>query len=250
MNSLSIGRFAQLGYATGEALNTLCTNLSFTGENIKKIMITSGHAAEGKTYISMNIMRTMANLGKTVVLVDADLRKSMMVSKYRIQFADPERKYGLAHCLAGKADLDNVIYKTNIPRAYMVPVGRTLSNPLTLLNSERFGQILDALAQNVDYVIVDAPPVGLVIDGAQIAKSCDGALIVVSYNAVRRQELIDVKEQIEQTGCSILGTVLNMVEYDNYLNRKYNYKSYYSYYEQTGSAAQTDQRSGKKERGK
>lgn len=250
MNSLSIGRFAQLGYATGEALNTLCTNLSFTGENIKKIMITSGHAAEGKTYISMNIMRTMANLGKTVVLVDADLRKSMMVSKYRIQFADPERKYGLAHCLAGKADLDNVIYKTNIPRAYMVPVGRTLSNPLTLLNSERFGQILDALAQNVDYVIVDAPPVGLVIDGAQIAKSCDGALIVVSYNAVRRQELIDVKEQIEQTGCSILGTVLNMVEYDNYLNRKYNYKSYYSNYEQTESAAQTDQRSGKKERGK
>lgn len=250
MNSLSIGRFAQLGYATGEALNTLCTNLSFTGENIKKIMITSGHAAEGKTYISMNIMRTMANLGKTVVLVDADLRKSMMVSKYRIQFADPERKYGLAHCLAGKADLDNVIYKTNIPRAYMVPVGRTLSNPLTLLNSERFGQILDALAQNVDYVIVDAPPVGLVIDGAQIAKSCDGALIVVSYNAVRRQELIDVKEQIEQTGCSILGTVLNMVEYDNYLNRKYNYKFYYSNYEQTGSAAQTDQRSGKKERGK
>lgn len=250
MNSLSIGRFAQLGYATGEALNTLCTNLSFTGENIKKIMITSGHAAEGKTYISMNIMRTMANLGKTVVLVDADLRKSMMVSKYRIQFADPERKYGLAHCLAGKADLDNVIYKTNIPRAYMVPVGRTLSNPLTLLNSERFGQILDALAQNVDYVIVDAPPVGLVIDGAQIAKSCDGALIVVSYNAVRRQELIDVKEQIEQTGCSILGTVLNMVEYDNYLNRKYNYKSYYFNYEQTESAAQTDQRSGKKERGK
>ena len=179
----------------------------------------------------MNIMRTMANLGKTVVLVDADLRKSMMVSKYRIQFADPERKYGLAHCLAGKADLDNVIYKTNIPRAYMVPVGRTLSNPLTLLNSERFGQILDALAQNVDYVIVDAPPVGLVIDGAQIAKSCDGALIVVSYNAVRRQELIDVKEQIEQTGCSILGTVLNMVEYDNYLSKKYYYKSYYSTYD-------------------
>lgn len=250
MNSLSIGRFAQLGYATGEALNTLCTNLSFTGENIKKIMITSGHAAEGKTYISMNIMRTMANLGKTVVLVDADLRRSMMVSKYRIQFADPERKYGLAHCLAGKADLDNVIYQTNIPRAYMVPVGRTLSNPLTLLNSERFGQMLDALAQNVDYVIVDAPPVGLVIDGAQIAKSCDGALIVVSYNAVHRQELIDVKEQIEQTGCSILGTVLNKVEYDSYLNRKYNYKSYYSNYKQTGSAAQTDLRSGKKERGK
>lgn len=101
----------------------------------------------------------------------------------------------------------------------MVPVGREVSNPLPLLNSARFEQLLDDLAQQVDYVIVDAPPVGTVIDGAQIAKSCDGTLIVVNYNAVRRQELIDVKEQLEQTECPILGTVLNMVEYDNYMSK-------------------------------
>ena len=80
-------------------------------------------------------------------------------------------------------------------------------------------------------MLIDAPPVGLVIDAAQIAKNCDGSLIVVNYNSVRRQELIDVKEQLEQTGCPIIGTVLNMVEYDNYLTKKYYYKSYYSSYE-------------------
>ena len=80
-------------------------------------------------------------------------------------------------------------------------------------------------------MIVDARPVGLVIDAAQIAKNCDGSLIVVNYNSVRRQELIDVKEQLEQTGCPILGTVLNMVDYDNYLSKKYYYRSYYSAYE-------------------
>ena len=77
MNALTIRHFPPLSYACSEAVNTLCTNLSFAGENVKKIMLTSCHASEGKTFLSMNIMRTMAKLGKTVVLVDADLRRSM-----------------------------------------------------------------------------------------------------------------------------------------------------------------------------
>lgn len=84
------------------------------------------------------------------------------------------------------------------------------------------------MARMADYVIVDAPPVGMVIDIAEIAKACDGALIAVHYNDVSRQELLDVKQQIEQTGCPILGTVLNQVDYDNYMGRKY-YKSYSKY---------------------
>lgn len=230
MNRLSIGRFPPLNYACGEAMNALCTNLSFSGENIKKIMITSCHASEGKSYLSMNIMRTMAELGKTVVLVDADLRRSTISVKYGLEFPDPERKWGLAHFLTGKVNEDDVVYQTGIAGAYIVPVGREVSNPLPLLNSSRLEQLLNNLAQRADYVIVDVPPVGTVIDAAQIAKFCDGTLIAVSYNAVRRQELIEVKEQLEQTECLILGTVLNMVEYDNYLGRKYYYKSYYSRY--------------------
>ena len=84
----------------------------------------------------------------------------------------------------------------------------------------------------MDYVLVDAAPVGVVIDAAEIAKSCDGTLIAVQYNDVRRQELLDVKQQIEQSGCPILGTVLNQVDYDSYLSRKYYYRTYgkYGYY--------------------
>ena len=116
--------------------------------------------------------------------------------------------------------------------------------------SPRFGRLLDHLAKNVDYVIVDAPPVGLVIDAAQIAKSCDGTLIVVNYNTVRRQELIDVKRQLEQTGCPILGVALNMVEYNDYLSRKYYYKAYYSDYGRYGRydrSAHSRQQAGQKE---
>ena len=230
MNNLKITQFPPLGYAGNEAINTLCTNLTFSGEKIRKIMLTSCHASEGKSHLAMNVMRTLAKLGKSVVLVDADLRKSVIESHFGLEYADPGNRPGLAHLLAGQADVKDVIYQTNIPGAYMVPVGRDVMNPLPLLNSDRFGQLLDILAEQADYVIVDVPPVGVVIDAAQIAKSCDGTLVVVSYNAIHRQELLDVKSQLEQTGCPILGAVLNMVEYDDYMSRKYYNRSYYSGY--------------------
>ena len=114
----------------------------------------------------------------------------------------------------------------------MVPVGRDVPNPLALLTNSHFAELLDMLARMADYVIVDAPPVGVVIDAAEIAKACDGTLIAVNYNDVSRQELLDVKQQIEQSGCPILGTVLNQVDYDSYLSRKYYYRTYgkYGYY--------------------
>lgn len=230
MNYVTINRFPVLGYAANEAVNTLCTNLSFAGENIKKIMITSCHASEGKSFMSMNIMRTLTQLGKTVVLVDADLRRSCIEKNYGLKFRQGNNQMGLAHLLTGKTTADHIVYETNIQGAYFVPIGREVSNSLALLTSPHFESLLDELAKLVDYVIVDAPPVGTIIDAAEIAKSCDGILLVVDYNAVRRQELIDVKVQLEQTGCPILGTVLNRVEFDNYLSRKYYYKSHYSSY--------------------
>ena len=230
MQTIEINNFPKLSFQCAEAVNTLCTNLSFSGENIKKIMITSCHASEGKSFLSMNIMRTMADFGKSVVLVDADLRRSMIRGDYGLHFSDSKKHAGLAHMLAGMADIEEVIYRTNYEGAFMIPDGRTVSNPMPLLNSPRFRDLLDYLAETFEYVFVDAPPVGTVIDAAEIAKSCDGTLLVVSYNNVRRQELIDVKQQLEQTGCPILGTAMNMVEYDNYLSRKYYYKSYYSNY--------------------
>ena len=245
MKKLIIGQFPSIGYAVAEALNTLCTNLSFSGENVRKIMITSCHASEGKSFLSMNIMRTMARFGKSVVLVDADLRRSMIDAKYGLQYPAGSEKWGLAHYLAGKVDMDDVIYSTNIEGAYMIPVGREVSNPLPLLNSQRLEMLLNELAQQADYVLVDAPPVGTVIDGAQIAKSCDGTLLVVSYNTVRRQELMDVQAQLEQTGCPILGTALNMVAYDSYLSKKYYYKSYESSY---GGDQHSNSKPGKRDR--
>ena len=229
MKQLKITKFPALDYAGNEAFNTLSTNLSFAGANVKKIMITSCHAAEGKSYLSMNLMRTLAQRGIKVALVDADLRRSLVNSDYGLKYEDGRSDgKGLSHFLAGMVGMDEVIYQTDIPNAIMVPVGRDVPNPLALLTNHHFAELLDMLASMADYVIVDAPPVGVVIDAAEIAKACDGTLIAVNYNDVSRQELLDVKQQIEQTGCPILGTALNQVDYDNYMGRKY-YKSYSKY---------------------
>lgn len=230
MKSITISRFPVLSYSGQESFNTLHTNLSFYGDRARKLMITSSHAHEGKSFISMNIMRTMAENGKKVVLVDADLRRSYIVSQYKLKCDQGGELTGLVHLLAGMADVNDVLYRTNIDNAYIIPIGREVSNPLPLLNSNRFGDLLNYLTLHFDYVLIDAPPIGVVIDAAEIAKSCSGALMTVAYNEVHRNELIEAKRQMEQTGCPILGTVLNGVEINNYTNRKYYYKSYYSYY--------------------
>ena len=233
MKSVTITRFPEVGYACAEALNTLCTSITFSGENVKRVLITSCHSSEGKSYLSMNIMRTLAGFGKTVALIDADMRLSGITTRYGLAFAD-EKRTGLSHMLAGMAEPEQVIYETDIPGAYIVPVGRLVSNTMPLLNSPRFVQLLDTLSGIAEYVIIDTPPLGEIVDAKQIAKFCDAAVIAVKYNSVHRSELIDVKEQLEATGCLVLGTVLNKVDMESYMNRKYYHKHEYGKYDHYG----------------
>lgn len=229
MKSLNITKFESLDYACNEAINTLCTNLSFAGSNVKKIMITSCQASEGKSFLTMNMMRTFAGLGKSVVFVSGDLRRSAVSEKYGIRMQEGSGQ-GITHYLAGMCEMEDILYSTNIPGAYMVPVGHEVSNSLSLLSTPRLTKLLDQLATMCDIVLVDAPPVGLIIDAAEIAKSCDGTLLVASYNRVRRRELNEAKQQIELAGCMVLGVVLNNVTFDSYASKRYYNRSYYSNY--------------------
>lgn len=219
MKQMAISCFEPLNVACNEAFNTLCINLSFAGSRVHKIMVTSSRSSEDKSILSMNMMRTLAELGKDVVLIDADMKRSTIASKYGLQSSN-RKVYGLAHYLAGICDMEDIIFETNIQGAYMVPMGCKVSNSLKLLSTPRLAQLLNRLAEEFDMVLVDAPPMGLVIDAAEIAKSCDGTLLVVSYNKVSRRELSESKSQIERTGCKVLGVVINNVQ-DSASNKKY-----------------------------
>lgn len=228
---MSIRRFPALEYSVNEAINTLCTNLLFAGAGMKKIMITSCRPHEGKSFISMNLMRSLALIGKKVVLVDFDLRASVLQGEYgiRIQTPDAEKYLGVTGYLSGKCEVKHILGKTDIENAYMILAGRTVMNSLPLLNTQRMENLLNELSEEFDIVLVDSTPIGTIIDAARVASVCDGTVFVVHSGEIRRQELKQSVEQIERTGTEILGYVLNKYDERKVGDGGYYRKQYYRY---------------------
>lgn len=220
MKKIIINEFPDLDYLHTEALNSLCTNLSYCGDN-KIVMLTSRYAGEGKSYLSMNLARTYATFGKRVCMIDADLRCSCIEENFDLTF--PGEKKGLSQYLAGMCKLKDIVYETNIENFFMVPVGQTVTSSLRLLNSKNMDKIFDYCRENYDLVIVDTSPMGMIVDALDIAKYCDGALLVVSYQRGKKKEIVDAVQTIQNTGCEVLGTVLNNVSIKALTSNSYYY---------------------------
>lgn len=225
---LTINHFPRLEYAAAEAMNTLWTNLSYSGSNMKTIAITSCRPDEGKTFVTLNLARTIAETGKRVLVIDADLRKSVITGRYRINSMSGDI-WGLAHYLTGQCSIEQMLYETNIPNLSLILAGHEVINSFALLDTSFFSDLLRQLENNFDVVLLDTPPVGTIIDAAIIARHCDGTALVVKANTVSRKELLDAKMQVEKVGGRVLGAVLNNVEFKAYGMKKYYYKAYYSY---------------------
>ena len=228
MRNCVIQNLEELDFSGNEALNSICTNLSFVGRDMKKFAITSCTENEGKSSLAMQIMANLARRGKKVVLVDCDLRKSVMMRHFSITM-DENEVVGLAHHLAGYNSIDDILYQTNIPGAYYIPTGRDVMNPLPLLDSMYFSQMLDELARRFDMVFVDTPPIGMVIDSAVVAKSCDGVILAVEYAKRRKGEVIDAVQKIEQSGSPVIGCIINRVSVKTLSERNYYKNHYYAY---------------------
>lgn len=240
MNRIEITHFPKLDYACNEAMNTLCTNLFYCGDNIRSVLVSSRHEQEGKSCISINMMRTIAGCGKRVVLVDADLRRSVLASRYKFSYEQRESA-GLAEYLAGMCPLESILYETNLENAFIIPAGREVMNSLQLLSSPRYAEMMKTLREYFDVVLVDTPPAGIIVDAIEVAKYCDGALLVVACNTGRKQDIDEVAQNIRRTGCRVLGVVLNNVDVHSFQNRKYYYRSgkYSSYYRYGGYGKQS-----------
>ncbi len=214
-------------FSTVEAIRTLRTNVIFSGADVKVIGMTSCHPSDGKTTISLNLAASLAQSGKTVALVDGDLRRSVLI-KY---VGSHPRIVGLSHYLSGICNSDEPLYKTDIPNLFITFAGARVPNPADLLGSQRMTAMVEALRSQLDYVIVDTPPIGSVIDAAIMSPVIDGYIIVVnaqdnSYKMVRR-----VKAQLEKANGKILGVVLNKVSYEE---QQYYYGKNYGHYGKYG----------------
>ena len=209
-------------YALREAMKALRTNIEFMGEDKRVLAITSCVRDEGKSFISMNLAMALADAGKSVLFIDADMRKSVVVGRYNIK----GQSEGLSNYLAARVNIEAVLVSTNMNKLDMIVAGQVPPNPSELLGTRRFQKMMSILRAHYNYVIVDCPPIGEVIDAAVVARACDGAILVTASGHDSSRFLRDAREQMEKSGSKVLGIVLNKVPRD----RRGGYGKYYGKY--------------------
>lgn len=226
MNKIQINNMPTLTYSTEEAINRLRVNLNFQANDIRKIMIISSAENEGKSFVAFHIWKQMAESGIHSMLLDADLRKSVMAEKYQMKAENGGKLFGTSHVLSKDMHMKDAVWHTVIPQGDILPNVENLVNPAMLFESETFHRLLDEMAEEYRYVFVDAPPLDVVSDGEKIGSLCDGAILVVASGKVSKAMVRDSINRLKRAGCPLLGIVLNRVEDQ----RKKKYYQKYGYY--------------------
>ncbi len=207
MKTINLDLDISKDYFVGEAFKTLRTNVQFCGTDVKAIAITSCLPNEGKSTISLELCRSLAEVGKKVLFVDADMRKSVVVKKY----SDAAGISGLSQYLSGQSTLDEVLFATQFENFHIIFAGQFPANPAELLSSTAFKKMIEEQTKVYDYVIVDTPPLGMVIDCAVVSSVCDSAIMVVAASRISNRRAVLIKNQLAKSGVRILGVVLNYV---------------------------------------
>ena len=230
MNKIQINSVAKNSYQMSEAIKSLRTNVQFCGTDIHCISLTSCVPNEGKSLISVELAYSFAEIGKKVIMIDTDMRKSVFTSRHTVKQGVP----GLSQYLTNQASFEEVVSNTDKEGLDIILTGVFPPNPVELLASNRFAELIKKCREIYDYIIIDTAPLGAVIDSAIVSTLCDGALLVIALDKVSIRTAQEVKEQLEKANVKILGTVLNYAETQtrhyryNYYKNKHGYKKYYS----------------------
>ena len=233
MKELEIKKIPELPFDVTEALNQLRINLGFCGDQIKTVMVTSSVPNEGKSFITMQLWKMMAEVGTPTLLVDCDFRNSEMRRRYSVRSVGEEKMVGAPHYLAGQVELEDVIYKTNIPNGYMIPVTSSIANHTILLESENFSRMMAYCKERFGYILVDTPPLGSVADALNVTRHCDGSVLVVRSGDTPRKIVENSVQMLKRAESPLLGVVLNRADVNSrfsaYYHRYYRSGEYYRY---------------------
>lgn len=214
-----------------EAYRTIRTAilLSQAGEPPRTILVSSAQSGEGKTTSSINLAASLASAGGRVVLIDADLRRPSMLRHFNLS---AEHVPGLVDVLTGQATVKDVILADILKRISLIASGRVPPNPAELLGSVEMATLIDQLAQDFDYVLIDSPPILPVTDAMILSRFVDGVVLVVKGANTPRKVVRDAKDRLQSVGARLLGTILNDVDInggDYYYYNRY----YHSYYQES-----------------
>ncbi len=229
-----------LNFAAAEAYKLLRTNLMFSISDekaCKVIGVTSALRGEGKSTTSMNVSYSLAEAGKKVLLIEADMRLPVIASAMEIT-----RAPGLSHAIAGINEIPEAIHPSGIiENLDVIPAGEIPPNPSEMLSSKRMEKLVETLSEQYDYIIIDLPPVSVVSDSLAVARLLSGMVVVVRLNYCDKHALNDSIRQLQYTNVKILGFVLNDSESSaaHYKKYKSKFKKIYKYgydYESRGKS--------------
>ena len=218
--------YNKLNFVATEAYKLLRTNLMFTlpdEQNCKVVGVTSSLRGEGKSTTAINLSYTLAETGKKVLLVDADLRLPSVAKKMEIR-SNP----GLSNLIAGETTKQEAVKVWPDNKSWAIlTAGDVPPNPTEMLGSAQMKRILEELRAEFDYIIVDLPPVNIVSDAMVISPLLDGMIVIVREGYSERRELSNCIKQLELSGAKILGFVMNQSNSDNTIYGRYKRSRYY-----------------------
>lgn len=226
-----------LEFTAIEQYKLLRTNLGFTLPSDVKcpiIGITSSIRGEGKSTTAINLSYVLAESGKKVLLVDADLRIPSVAKKMEMNSSP-----GLTDFLIDYENQQLSVFKSKLlDNWYILPSGNLPPNPSELLGSNRMEQIFGILSEKFDYIIVDLPPLNIVSDALAISKLITGMIVVIREEYTSKKELETCFRQLKLSNVNVLGCVLNSTKTEKGSYGRY--KKYYKYYKQPYSADALD----------
>lgn len=200
-----------------EAYKTLRSNIQYSSfdKEITSIVVTSAEESEGKTTVSGNLALSFSQNGKSVLLIDCDLRKPSLHKKLNLS-----NLVGLSDVLIGKEKLENVLQKYN-ENLYLLSSGKIPPNPSEMLGSEVMNHLIGYLKTKYDVIIMDTPPVQVVTDAQILSTIADGTIIIARAQKSKPDSLMEAIRLLNNVSANIIGTILNGADCDRKKNSSY-----------------------------
>lgn len=207
--------------SVAEAYRAFRTSLLLSrAGGVKTIAITSTVPAEGKTSTALNLSIVLGQLGRRVLVVDADLHKPRLHEILRVS-----NRVGLVSVLAENVPPTDAIVKTSLPNVFVVPSGPSSPNPSGLLSSAAMRKFIEFVSANFDHVVLDTPPVSLIADALMVGSIVDGIVLTIRGGQTPREQVMRVRDRLLRSNARILGALINNLQDEHKA-----YGRYYAYY--------------------
>ncbi len=211
----------------GEAYRVIRTSLLLSSGSASKrvILVTSGQPGEGKTTTVINTGVALAQLGASVLIIDADLRRPKAHKSFGVSSAQ-----GLSTYLSSEIEVDELIHRLPVPNLSLLPCGPIPPNPAELLSSQRMRDLLADLSSRYDHILIDSPPLISVTDPVILSTLVNGVVLVVHAGKTTRDVVRRARQELANVGARTIGVVLNNLDLRRDAEGDYYRGRYYSSY--------------------